>query len=92
MFWDSADNIDVLTTSVLGFIRKCIGDVVPTARVRCFPNQKPWINTEVGSKLKDRATIHRAISDNPEATAEDRNYYLKSRYDLCSHQMRKRTI
>lgn len=29
MFRDSADDIDKLTTSVIGFIRKCIGNVVP---------------------------------------------------------------
>jgi hypothetical protein len=69
MFRDSADNIDDLTTPVTGFIRKCTGDIVPTVEVRCFPNQKPWINTEVGSKLKDRATAHRAIPDNPDVTA-----------------------
>jgi hypothetical protein len=34
-------NIDELTTSVTGFIRKCIFDFVPTVKVRCFPNQKP---------------------------------------------------
>lgn len=82
MFRHSADNIDELTTSVTGFIRKCISDGFPTVRVHCFPNQKPWINTVVGAKLKDRATAHRAIVDNTEATAEDRNMYKKFRYDL----------
>ena len=80
--------IDEITTSVTGFIRKCIGDVVPTVRVCCFPNQTPWINTEVGAKLKDKTTTHRAITDNPDATAEDRNKYKKARYDL--HRVIKR--
>jgi hypothetical protein len=61
-------------------------------KVFCFPNQKPWINTEVCAKLKDRATTHRAIAGNPEATAEDRNKYKKSRYDHDSHQTSKRTL
>ena len=47
MFW-AADNIGELTTSITRFIRKCIADVVHPVKVRCFPNQKPWINTEVG--------------------------------------------
>jgi hypothetical protein len=80
MLWDSADNIEELTTSVTGFIRKCIGDLSP--QIRCFPNQKPWINTKVGTKLKDRATAHRAIADNPEATAEDRIKVKRSHNDL----------
>jgi hypothetical protein len=53
-------------------------------KIRCFTNQKPWIHTEVGAKLKDRATSYRAITGNPEATAEDTNKYNKSHYDLCS--------
>ena len=77
MFRNTANNIDKLTTPVTGFIRKCIGDIVPTVKVcsESFPNKKPWIYTEVGTK--DRATAHK-----PEATAEDRNKYKMSRYDL----------
>ena len=77
MFRYSADSIDKLTTSINGFIRKYISDVVPTVTVH-FPNQKPWINTEVGAKLKNRFTAQRAIAANTEATAED----TKSHYDL----------
>jgi hypothetical protein len=83
MSFETPPNIDGLSTYVTGFIRKCIGDVVPTVKVCCFPNKKPWINTEVGAKLKDRATTHMATTDNPEAMAEDRNKYMKSHYDRC---------
>jgi hypothetical protein len=62
MFRDSGDSIDELTTSVTGFIRKCITVILPTVKVCRFPNQTPWINTEIGTKLKDRATAHRAIA------------------------------
>jgi hypothetical protein len=82
MFRDSTYNIDELSTSVTCYIGKYIGDVVPTVRVRCFPNQKPWINTKVGTKLKSRASAHSAIVDEPDATAKDRNKYKKACYDL----------
>ena len=82
MFCDFADGIDKLTTSVTNFIRKCIADVVPTVKIHCFPNQNPWIYTEVRTKLKDRATAHKAIADNPKAMTEDTNTYKKSLYDL----------
>jgi hypothetical protein len=49
-------------------------------KVCCFPDQKPCITSEVGAKLKDQATAYKAFTDNPEATAEDRN--KKSHYDL----------
>ena len=73
--FETTDNIDKLTTPITGFVRKCISDIVPTVKVFCFPNRKPWINTKVGTKLKDRATTHRAIAYNPEAMAEDRIKY-----------------
>ena len=42
-FWNSSDGIEEQTTSVTGFINKCIDDVVPTVTVRTYPNQKPCI-------------------------------------------------
>ena len=42
MFLDSSDDIEEYTTSVTGFINKCIEDVVPTVTVRTYPNQKPF--------------------------------------------------
>ena len=38
MFRDSSDGIEEYTTSVTGFINKCIEDVVPTVTVRTYPN------------------------------------------------------
>ncbi len=36
------------------FIRKCIDDVVPTKTICIYPNQKPWINSDVRSALSAR--------------------------------------
>ena len=41
MLWGSSDGIEKYTTSVTGFINKCIDDIVPTVTVRTFPNQQP---------------------------------------------------
>ena len=48
--WDmfrivSDNNIDEYADLVSEFIKKCTGDVVPTASIKTFPNQKPWIHT-----------------------------------------------
>ena len=55
MFRDSSDGIEEYTTSVTGFINKCIDDVVPTVTVRTYPNQKPWITGNIRIELKARA-------------------------------------
>ena len=39
----SDNNIDVYTDMVTEFIRKCMGDIVPTVTIKSYPNQKPWI-------------------------------------------------
>ena len=53
MFWDSSDGIEEYTTSVTGFINKCIKDVVPTVTVHTYPrSQKPWITDNIPTELK----------------------------------------
>jgi hypothetical protein len=75
MFWDSSNVIEECTTSVIGFINKCIDDVVPTVTIRTYPNQKPWITCNICIELKARA-----------AAFKERDTHLgtnkKSRYAL----------
>ena len=75
MFRDSSDGIEEYTTSVTGFINKCIDDVVPTVTVRTYPNQKPWITGNIRAELNGRAASFKEWDSNPEA-------YKKSRYSL----------
>jgi hypothetical protein len=75
MFRDSSDGIEDYTTSVFGFINKCIDDVVPTVTVCTYPNQKPWITGNIRTELKARDDTFNEQDSNPEA-------YKKSRYAL----------
>ncbi len=54
--WDmfraaSDDDIEAYSDTVTCFIRKCVEDVVPTKAIRIYPNQKPWINSDVRAAL-----------------------------------------
>jgi hypothetical protein len=75
MFQDSSDGIEEYTTSVTGFINKCIEDVVPTVTVLTYPNQKPWITDNICTELMGRAAAFKVWDSNPEA-------YKKSCYAL----------
>ena len=75
MFRDSSDCIEEYTTSVTGFINKCIDDVVPTVTTHTYPNQKPWITGNIHTELKTRAATFKERDSNPEA-------YKKTRYAL----------
>ena len=48
----SENNTDMVTE----FIRKCIGDVIPTMTIKTYPNQKPWIDGSISTKLKAQTT------------------------------------
>ncbi len=59
--WDmfraaSDDDIEAYSETVTCFIRKCIEDVVPTKIICIYPNQKPWINSDVLSALSARTS------------------------------------
>ncbi|KAI3370378.1 hypothetical protein L3Q82_024466, partial [Scortum barcoo] len=78
-------DINTYTDAVIGYIGKCIDDVVPRITVRTFSqNQKPWVNGEVRAKLKARTDAY---------NSGDLEEYRKSRYALLeSHQQRKETV
>ena len=67
MFRDSSDGIEEYTTSVIGFINKCIDDVVPTVTVRTYPNQKQCITGSIHTELKARVAAFKEWDSNPEA-------------------------
>jgi hypothetical protein len=71
MFRDSSNGIEEYTTSVTGFINKCIDDFVSTVTVRIFPNQKPWTTGNIYA----RAFAFKERDTNPDA-------YIKSRFAL----------
>ncbi len=56
----SDDDIEAYSDTVTCFIRKCIDDVVPTKTIRIYPNQKPWINSDVRSALSARTSAYKS--------------------------------
>ncbi len=56
----SDDDIEAYSDSVTCFIRKCIEDVVSTKTICIYPNQKPWINSDVPSALSARTSVFKS--------------------------------
>ncbi len=56
----SDDDIEVYSDSVTCFIRKCVEVVVPTKTIRIYPNQKPWINSDVRAALSARTSAFKS--------------------------------
>ena len=64
---DSSNGIEEYITSVIGFINKCIDDIVPTVTLRAYPNQMPWITGNIRIELKARAANLKERDTNPDA-------------------------
>ena len=75
----SDNNIDVYSDSVSKFISKCISDVVPIATIKTVPNQKPWIDGSIRTKLKARTS----------AFNEGKATGNMTEYKQCSFSLRK---
>ncbi len=77
----SDDDMEAYSDSVTCFIRKCIEGVVPTKTIRIYPNQKPWINSDVRLALSART------SDFKSGNTDDRK---QASYDLRRSKATKR--
>ena len=61
MFREAAENnVNEFSDTVSCFISKCVDDIVPKKTVRIFPNEKPWINSEVRAALHARNVAFRS--------------------------------
>ncbi len=80
----SDDDIEVHSDTVTCFIRKCVEDVVPTKTTRFYPNQKPWINSDVRAALSARTSAFKSGNFDNRKQA---SYNLRK-----SHQRRQTTI
>ncbi len=56
----SDDDIEEYSDSVTCFIRTCIEEVIPTKTISIYPNQKPWINSDVRSALSARTSAFKS--------------------------------
>jgi hypothetical protein len=83
----SSIGIEENTTSVIGFIKKYIDDVVPRVTVRTYPNQKPWITGSIRTELNARAAAFNELDSNPEAYKKSR-YALRRTIKQAKHQYR----
>ena len=51
LFYDNCSSTDELVDTVSCYIKFCEDITIPTKTVRCYPNNKPWINKDIKQKL-----------------------------------------
>ncbi len=75
----SDDDIEAYSDTVTCFIRKCIEDVVPTKTICIYPNQKPWINSDVRAALSARTSAFKSgNTDDRKQASYDRRRSIKA--------------
>lgn len=48
------EDIDSMTHTITDYINFCVENTVPTRKVRCFSNSKPWVTPELKALLKEK--------------------------------------
>lgn len=51
MFYETCANLDELNSVVTNYIQFCIDSVIPTKRIKVFPNDKPWMKNRMKEAL-----------------------------------------
>ena len=59
MFVDSASDIHELTDTVSAYIEFCDDAIIPTKKVKCYPNNKPWINKDIKQLINRKNSIYK---------------------------------
>ncbi|XP_013890172.1 uncharacterized protein LOC106537333 [Austrofundulus limnaeus] len=54
------EDIDGLTHFITDYVNFCVENTVPTRTVRCFSNNKPWINPDIKALLKEKKRAFRS--------------------------------
>ena len=73
VFLENSTSIDECTDTILDYVKFCEDLCVPTKTVTVYPNQKPWFNGLLRSKLKAKQTaFHSGNQDD----------YVKAKADL----------
>ena len=59
VFIDSSSDIDELTETVSSYIKFCEDLIVPSKKVKCYSNNKPWITKDVKQIINQKKDAYR---------------------------------
>uniref|UniRef100_A0A8C6M681 Reverse transcriptase domain-containing protein n=1 Tax=Nothobranchius furzeri TaxID=105023 RepID=A0A8C6M681_NOTFU len=63
--WDNLcspleDDLNSITDCITDYMNFCVDNTVPIKKIRCFSNNKPWINPEIKALLKEKKRVFRS--------------------------------
>ncbi|XP_054866081.1 uncharacterized protein LOC129348770 [Amphiprion ocellaris] len=79
------EDIDALTDTVTDYINFCAENIVPTRKVRCFSNSKPWVSLELKALLKEKRRVF-GSGDKEELRRVQKEIKKKIKADKASYR------
>ena len=52
--YQHGEDINATTDTITGYVNFCFENTVPSKKVRCFANNKPWITPDIIALLKEK--------------------------------------
>ncbi|KAJ8046645.1 hypothetical protein HOLleu_05396 [Holothuria leucospilota] len=90
VFIESTQSIDELTQTVTGYTNFCVDCVVPTKRIKVYPNNKPWITKEVKSIINKKKQIFgQGDMENLKSVQKELDKILRREKDLYRRKIEK---
>ena len=72
-------DIDALTHCITDYINFCVENTVPTTKVRCLANNKPWVTPELKAMLNEKKrTIRSGDKEELKRVQWDLKYKIQS--------------
>lgn len=84
---DSSVSVQDYAEYVTGYISTCVDNIIPTIQVRKFPNQKPWINSQVRHMLRARSL---AFTSGNKTEYKAAKYGLRKAITAATRQYREK--
>ncbi|XP_054870820.1 proline-rich protein 12-like [Amphiprion ocellaris] len=79
------EDIDSLTDTITDYIKFCAENIVPTRKVRCFSNSKPWVSLELKALLKEKRRVF-GSGDKEELRRVQKEIKTKIKADKASYR------
>ncbi|XP_054872156.1 uncharacterized protein LOC111569300 [Amphiprion ocellaris] len=79
------EDIDSLTDTITDYINFCAENIVPTRKVRCFSNNKPWVSLELKALLKEKRRVF-GSGDKEELRRVQKEIKKKIKVDKASYR------
>lgn len=90
--WDALgqphrEDINNMTECISDYIRFCEDTILPQRTVRCFPNNKPWITSDLKALLNDKK---RAFRSEDRGELKRVQHLLRDKLRECKNTYRKK--